>query len=136
MRFSTHLQAVCWADSLLVFCFLFSLTVKWSGDEECLCKRARSPNEERCVRARQKCCYILVLNLVLTPTVTVLGSLKWTHFSFPGNNVKVPLDSPGTWKESLMDVKLCVFEKISINEMYLSDRRLGFLRAFFHEHFT
>lgn len=135
MRFSAHLQAVCWAESLLVVCFLFSLTVKWSGAEGCLSKRARSPDEECCGRARQQCCCILVLTLLLTPTVAVLSLLK-VHFSFPGSTMKVPLDSPGTWKESLMYVKLCVFEKMSISDVYLSDRRLRFLRAFFHEHFS
>jgi len=67
--------------------------------------------------------------------VALVGSLR-VCFSFPGSKMKAPLDSPGMLEEPLMHVKLCVFGKVCVNEIYISDRNLDFLWAFFRLHFS
>lgn len=77
----------------------------------------RSPNEECCMRTWENCYYILSRSLLLKPIVALVSSLR-VCFSFPGSKMKPTLDSPGMLEESLIHVKLCVFEKVCINEMY------------------
>lgn len=98
-------------------------------------KRERSPNEKCCMKAWENCRYVLSWSLLLKPIVALVCSLR-VFFSFPGSKMKPSLDSPGLLEVSLMHVKLCVFQKVCINEMYISDRSLNFLWAFFCLHFS